>query len=56
MKSRLSISVDEQLISRIYELMRKENIFRNKSHVVEYALQELMKKKKDQLMGYCEEK
>jgi Arc/MetJ-type ribon-helix-helix transcriptional regulator len=45
MKARLSISIEEELVSKIFELMRKENIFRNKSHVVEYALQELMKRK-----------
>lgn len=45
MKSRLSISIDEELISQIQELMRNEHIFRNKSHVVEYALQELMKRR-----------
>ena len=42
MKARLSVSIDEELILEIMELMRKKHIFRNKSHVVEYALQELM--------------
>jgi len=45
MKHRISISIDEELILKIRELMRKENIFRNKSHVVEYAIQELIKQK-----------
>ena len=45
MKTRLSITVDEELVTQMFELMRNENIFRNKSHVVEYALQELMRKK-----------
>lgn len=45
MKSRLSVSLDEELVLQIFDLMRKENIFRNKSHVVEYALQELMKRR-----------
>ena len=46
MKNRMSISIDENLISQIFELMRREHIFRNKSHVVEYALKELMIRKK----------
>ena len=45
MKNRLSVSIDEDLILKIRELIRQQPIFRNKSHVVEYALYELIKRK-----------
>ena len=45
MKTRLSISIDEEILTQIRELMRKERIFRNKSHVVECAIYEFLKNK-----------
>jgi len=41
MKQKLSISIEETLIKKIEE-KAKEGIFRNKSHVVEYAVEQLM--------------
>lgn len=46
MKSRISISIDEKTVSKIQELVRKNTNFRNKSHVVECAVNELMERQK----------
>jgi len=43
MKKKISITVEEELISRI-EKELKQGLFRNKSHIVEYALMRLLKK------------
>jgi Arc/MetJ-type ribon-helix-helix transcriptional regulator len=43
MKTRFTVSVEEELVPQIRELMRKERIFKNKSHIVEYALFEFLK-------------
>lgn len=43
MKRKISITVEEELVSRI-EAELKQGLFRNKSHVVEYALMKLLKK------------
>jgi len=43
MKKKISITVEEELISKI-EKELKQGLFRNKSHVVEYALMRLLKK------------
>lgn len=40
MKCRMSISVDEETAHQVQELLRSKR-FRNKSHVVEYALSQL---------------
>lgn len=37
MKAKLSITIDEEKISKINEILQK-GMFRNKSHVLEYAL------------------
>ncbi|MBT4166416.1 ribbon-helix-helix protein, CopG family [archaeon] len=37
MKERLSVTVEDELISKLDEIMQKEE-FRNKSHLVEVAL------------------
>ena len=37
MKTKLSITVDDSLVSKINEKV-KEGKFRNKSHILEYAL------------------
>ena len=44
MKHRMSISIDEQTVARIRELLRIKE-FRNKSHAVEFAVNELFDKK-----------
>ncbi|MBW3002744.1 ribbon-helix-helix domain-containing protein [Candidatus Woesearchaeota archaeon] len=42
MKQKLSITVDKRLISKI-EAKLKQGLFRNKSHVIEYAIQEFLR-------------
>lgn len=42
MKQKLSITIDEEKIKQI-EKMLKEGKFRNKSHVLEYSLDNLLK-------------
>ncbi len=37
MKTRLSVTIDEEKVKRINEVLKK-GLFRNKSHVIEYAL------------------
>ncbi|MDP3966075.1 MAG: ribbon-helix-helix domain-containing protein [archaeon] len=37
MKTRVSITIDEEKIEKIDEVLKK-GLFRNKSHVMEYAL------------------
>ena len=41
MKSKLSVSVDEETIVKIQEKIRTRK-FRNKSHAVEYALNKIL--------------
>ena len=43
MKHKTSVAFDEETILGILELLRS-GTFRNKSHVVEYAVQQLLKK------------
>lgn len=40
MKQRISVSVDEETVLKIQKKLR-QGFFRNKSHVVEYAIQKL---------------
>ena len=42
MKFKTSVSFDEETITNIRELVRR-GLFRNKSHVVEYAVRKLIK-------------
>lgn len=44
MKHRICISIDEQTIYRMRETMRSRE-FRNKSHLVEYALEQFLEKR-----------
>ena len=44
MKHKTSVSFDEETIIKIRELIRTGN-FRNKSHVVEFAIQKLIEDK-----------
>ena len=37
MKTKLSITIDEEKVSEINEIIKK-GLFRNKSHVLEYSL------------------
>ncbi len=41
MKHKLSVSVDEETVTKIQEKIR-QRIFRNKSHAVEYALTKIL--------------
>ena len=47
MKHRLSISIDEDLVPEIRALMRSEHYFKNKSQVVEYAIKDLVRRRKE---------
>ena len=42
MKQKLSISIDEEKIKLLEEIL-KEGRFRNKSHVIEYSLNKFLK-------------
>lgn len=42
MKNRLSISIEEETAQKLYKFLAENKIFRNKSHLVEYALEKLM--------------
>ena len=44
MKQKLSITVEKKLISKI-EAKLKQGLFRNKSHVVEYAIKQFLEHK-----------
>jgi len=46
MKQKISISIDENKIKKIEELL-KNGKFRNKSHVLEYSLDRLLEEKND---------
>ena len=43
MKTKISITVDKNIVEKI-EKKLKEGLFRNKSHVVEYALSQFLRK------------
>lgn len=45
MKERLSVTVDEKVIKGL-DLKLDDKIFRNRSHVVEYALKKFLEEKK----------
>lgn len=46
MKQKLSITLDEKTI-RMVEKTIKEGLFRNKSHVVEFSLNKVLKEKQN---------
>lgn len=45
MKHRISVSIDENIIPQMREIIRKEQFLRNKSQLVEYALKDLIRRK-----------
>ncbi len=45
MKKRLSITIDENKIDLIEEILKK-GLFRNKSHILEYALVKFLEEEK----------
>jgi Arc/MetJ-type ribon-helix-helix transcriptional regulator len=44
MKRKVSISMDEEVLNEI-QIKLKEGLFRNKSHLVEYATKKLLEKR-----------
>ncbi len=50
MKKRLSITIDEKKVDLINEIL-KEGLFRNKSHILEYALVKFLEEKKGDKNG-----
>lgn len=46
MKQKLSVSIDEETIEKL-DVYVSEGSFRNKSHVVEFALNKMMKEKEN---------
>ena len=44
MKKKLSVSIDKEIVDKIEESL-KDRTFRNKSHVVEIALERLFERK-----------
>ena len=47
MKPRLSISIDQALFFQIRDLIRKEHFLKNKSQVVEYAIRDMLRMRKE---------
>jgi len=47
MKKKLSISVEEETIDKLDDYV-SEGTFRNKSHVIEFALNKLIKEKQNE--------
>ncbi|QQG38700.1 MAG: ribbon-helix-helix protein, CopG family [Candidatus Woesearchaeota archaeon] len=45
MKSKLSVTIGEELIEEVQNIV-KEGRFRNRSHIIEYALKSFLKKEK----------
>jgi len=45
MKKKISICIDEKKLDMIEELL-KEEIFRNKSHIIEYSLNKFLEEKR----------
>ena len=47
MKQRISISIDIELIPKMRTLIRKEHFLKNKSQVVEYAIIDMIRRRKE---------
>jgi len=45
MKTKISISIDTETLSNIDNILT-EGLFRNKSHVIEYAIKKFLEKKR----------
>ena len=45
MKQKLSITIDEEKIKLIEILLKENSKFRNKSHLIEYSLERVLKEK-----------
>lgn len=48
MKQKLSITIDKEKIEKINEIL-SQGLFRNKSHILEYALIKFLQDKNDKL-------
>jgi Arc/MetJ-type ribon-helix-helix transcriptional regulator len=44
MKQKLSITIDEEKVAKVNEILKK-GLFRNKSHILEYALIRFLEEK-----------
>jgi Arc/MetJ-type ribon-helix-helix transcriptional regulator len=47
MRCPVSVSLKEETVLKIRERLRQSPEFRNKSHLVEYAVEKLLKEEKD---------
>ena len=47
MKQKLSISMDDETVIKINERL-KERVFRNKSHLIEYAVEHFLNEAEDE--------
>lgn len=47
MKHRISVSIDENIIPQMRQLIRTEDIIKNKSQLVEHAIKDLIKRKQE---------
>jgi Arc/MetJ-type ribon-helix-helix transcriptional regulator len=47
MKQKLSVTIDEEKIELVEEIL-KQGLFRNKSHVLEFALSKFLEEKQNQ--------
>ena len=46
MKTKISISIDEDTLKRIERLL-KEGLFRNKSHIIEYSVKKVLREENE---------
>jgi metal-responsive CopG/Arc/MetJ family transcriptional regulator len=44
MKSKISITIEEELLSQLDRLL-KDGLFRNKSHIIEYSVKKFIREK-----------
>ena len=42
MKTKISISIDEDTLKQLEDVLRQEEIFRNKSHIIEYSVKKFL--------------
>jgi len=46
MKHKISISISEKTLIKVMEKLRSSSLFRNKSHLIEYAINTLLGEEK----------
>ncbi len=47
MKEQLSITVNKDVLTQVEQLLIQKGIFRNKSHIFEYAVRKLLEEKNE---------